>query len=303
MADSLLSQLMALIGNEAGNVGRGAGVAADEIGNLLQGASAEATDPYGSEASQPNDINGMIRKYRNVAGAPLRAIDRAAEFYTGSPAIISRDKPLNSPMMMGVNPGVSKDEAQSATTKYEQLHAANLKKQSDMHDMAMSLLMDRLKADSESSKFKANAMKPDSANGRKISKEAPLMFTAIGDDVRRGDGSKLEKPSSGSFSKTPTQNEQTRAVAKLMKSGVPQDMAEMIFKLQSSKSAQELEANKAAASLMPKGRGTPQQEDELVLMEAMKQKDPMAALAVARKILRLKGRRDDYLDELFGKIK
>lgn len=165
-----------------------------------------------------------------------------------------------------------------------------------------------------------NASSPDS-----------LMFTAQGNDVFRGDGSKMDKPRAGSFSKTKFKGSEDYAVADMVKEGIPEPMARLLFQnrpkqsdifspqearqlrsegfgpdvmdiLARSRAAQgerRQDAAKAELSLMG-NRATPEQEDTALMQMAMTSKDPRAAMSFVRAILKRRGRPDDYINALFG---
>ena len=176
-----------------------------------------------------------------------------------------------------VSPGVSKSERTAADVKIAQLHAANVERRqrrNSLEDSALETVLSDL---------------------RSKSGKDTLSFAAKGDQVE-GDFSPKGR---GSFRKTKFQNESTRSVDKMVKSGIPSQLADAIQRMSDAETEQQGKAAMAAAQLIPERR-SPQQENVQILSEAMKSRDPQAALQIAFSILRLKGLSEEDIQSLMG---
>lgn len=283
MADSFLSKLFSGIGDMGSSV-------MDELSLILQGAKDEAYNPNqefelpktgsrfrgpGSQADRDAAEAQRSRFGFNVLGAPIRAIDRMSEAHFGSPLFFDRPKPL----MSGTDPGVSPGEQAKAETKIMEMAARR----------AASV------EDAKAKEKQAFADFNQSALSKKSGKDT-LSFSAIGDNVSG------PMTGRGSFSKIKGQDEDSRALDKMVGQGIPKPLAEIVQKLRKATSQPGVEAAKLEASLLP-GLKTPEKEDSAILEKVLAAKDPLAAAQIAKLIFRRLGRSEDYINQLFNGAK
>jgi len=292
MAESFLDKLLSAVGTTVSGL-------PDDAAAIMRGMYEETFNPEGEEVipfsgagqstdgsgrmvgrtpitdeSQAQDMGAVAQRLQflmNATGAPLRALDRASEAAFGSPLVMSRNRPLTS----AVTPGVSDAEERQASAKLMEAVAARERK--------MEEIKSREQAAVEARRAQlAAASSPDT-----------LSFAAIGSNVV---GDKVPG-SKGQFSRTKGSSEESRAVAKLVKEGVPAEMAPAMFALSRAKSKPEMAAAELRAKMaVPQEKGAEMQN---LITAAMKSEDPMAAMRLVKVALRMRGIPDETIDALF----
>lgn len=265
MADSLLRQLMQGLSNAGSS-------AYDSVSAAGRGM---VDDVFQMEDYQVEDGPADLYALQRAMSYPVRVVDRASERAFGSPLLLS------SP----VEPGVSKNEMDAAATKLLTAQAQAETQAINRRKIEESLLNEQMALLKERSK-----------------KAAPSdMYVARGDEVRRGDGSKMGKegPRKGSLSKVKMQDEGTRAVDKLEKQGLPRELAEAMYALSTAQNTAQADAAKATASMM-KPKLNPQQRRAEIIESGLSSKNPQS-MQFIRALLRSEGMSEEMIDQLFGK--
>ena len=317
MADSLLKLLMQSAGSGAESAGRAIGSgfssAIDEMDLLASGFAEESfgwrdrenrgehnlpPPPQKLGDAGPYKDPEMGRKYNSqqlenimqIMGSPVRAIDRASETYFGRPAILSSvedyERELSAPRAVErVFAGVSDEEERKATAKRTSAEGSLLEKRSRAMDMEAKMIQDRLK----------------SLKGKSRADDADTFVSGPFEGYVRG-GERSE-PSRGTFSRSnkpiASYGAEQLSAEDAQSLGVPSAMSEIIQRIGAAKSPQQMKALEILAQSIPERR-TPQQEDESLLQDLMKSKDPLSALPITQAILRRRGRSDEYINALFN---